>query len=281
MDENTIRITSHCNMKKLAFKIADRYVKIQECEEGWDYAIYDTTLEELDSGVYADPKTPIKEVAQIICMELSNGGRHGYSPAVCRHIRIKGLDSIPNPIPWKIKSMPENRTDLWQKFYAFIDMDGVLAQWPCPDSIPEAIKKPGFFQNLQSDASALNLLKILQNHGMSTRIISTVPGSNAVQEKQAWLNKYVKQTAAPLFCPKSTSKAEMAKEVINQYGSFALLIDDWNVNLKKWDNAGGTAIKYLNGRNTQDSWHGRCLNQKHIHIDAVLNMLHQIVNEMA
>ena len=34
-----------------------------------------------------------------------------------------------------------------------------------------------------------------------------------------------------------------------------ILIDDFNPNLEEWENAGATAIKFLNGNNSPDTWH--------------------------
>ena len=37
---------------ELAFKVADRIISIQECEEGYDYSIMDENYREIDGGVY-------------------------------------------------------------------------------------------------------------------------------------------------------------------------------------------------------------------------------------
>lgn len=39
-----------------------------------------------------------------------------------------------------------------------------------------------------------------------------------------------------------------------------VLIDDYNPNLEEWEKMGGTAIKYINGINSEESWNGYKIN---------------------
>lgn len=43
-----------------------RYLTIQEVDHGWDYSVYDEKYSELDTGVYDNPNTVVKEVISII-----------------------------------------------------------------------------------------------------------------------------------------------------------------------------------------------------------------------
>ena len=45
---------------ELAFKVADRIISIQECEEGYDYSIMDENYREIDGGVYDNPDVDIR-----------------------------------------------------------------------------------------------------------------------------------------------------------------------------------------------------------------------------
>lgn len=40
---------------------------------------------------------------------------------------------------------------------------------------------------------------------------------------------------------------------------YHILIDDFNPNLRNWEAAGGTAVKYINGLNSPESFNGLCL----------------------
>ena len=50
------------DVQELAFQLADRYIRIQETGEGYDYTIYDMNYRELDGGVYDNPDITITEV---------------------------------------------------------------------------------------------------------------------------------------------------------------------------------------------------------------------------
>ena len=51
-----------------------------------------------------------------------------------------------------------------------------------------------------------------------------------------------------------------------------VLIDDWNPNLQMWEKHGGTAIKYLNGINSADSWAGLKITEE-MTADEIVEML--------
>ncbi len=56
----------------LAFKIADRYVTIQSCTEGYDYNIYDENYQLLDGGVYDNPEYMIREALRDVIDDLKS-----------------------------------------------------------------------------------------------------------------------------------------------------------------------------------------------------------------
>lgn len=56
------------------------------------------------------------------------------------------------------------------------------------------------------------------------------------------------------------SKAEAAIRFLKRpLTPYDVLIDDFNTNLEDWKEKGGTAIKYLNGENSRESWNGRSI----------------------
>ena len=55
---------------ELAFRIADRYISIQEASEGYDYTIYDMDYRELDGGVYDNPDITIRQALDEIVTDL-------------------------------------------------------------------------------------------------------------------------------------------------------------------------------------------------------------------
>ena len=55
---------------ELAFRLADRYISIQEATEGYDYTIYDMNYRELDGGVYDNPDITIRQALDEIVTDL-------------------------------------------------------------------------------------------------------------------------------------------------------------------------------------------------------------------
>ncbi len=55
---------------ELAFRLADRYISIQEVSEGYDYTIYDMDYRELDGGVYDNPDITIRQALDEIVADL-------------------------------------------------------------------------------------------------------------------------------------------------------------------------------------------------------------------
>ena len=55
---------------ELAFRLADRYISIQEATEGYDYTIYDMNYRELDGGVYDNLDITIRQALDEIVTDL-------------------------------------------------------------------------------------------------------------------------------------------------------------------------------------------------------------------
>lgn len=55
---------------ELAFRLADRYISIQEATEGYDYTVYDMNYRELDGGVYDNPDITIRQALDEIVTDL-------------------------------------------------------------------------------------------------------------------------------------------------------------------------------------------------------------------
>ncbi len=78
------------DVQELAFQLADRYIRIQETDEGYDYTIYDMNYRELDGGVYDNPDITIREVLYEIELDLKEpmhrseleGNIHSYDKLI-------------------------------------------------------------------------------------------------------------------------------------------------------------------------------------------------------
>ena len=57
---------------ELAFKVANRIISIQECDDGYDYSIMDENYREIDGGVYDNPDVDIRYALLDIVDDLAS-----------------------------------------------------------------------------------------------------------------------------------------------------------------------------------------------------------------
>lgn len=78
---------------ELAFRIADRIISIQECDEGYDYSIMDLQYREIDGGVYDNPDIGIREALQDIVDDLKqNPDTNGAKGNITEEAELIPLD---------------------------------------------------------------------------------------------------------------------------------------------------------------------------------------------
>lgn len=159
-----------------------------------------------------------------------------------------------------------------------IDMDGVLARYErhaYKGDDPVFNKVGGhYFKDLEPDKIMTGVMKRLGyyfNHVMTPPktesnidlyVISKLPLGHesyleAYHDKSEWLDEHCKDT--PYRFIAAFSRKENHIKSIYQKDKLDIsdiLIDDFNENLISWQNQGGTAIKYINGINSVDSWKG-------------------------
>lgn len=75
--------------EQLAFAIADRYVSIQICEDGYDYSIFDENYRLLDGGVYDNPEISIKAALHDIVEDLKEP-QHNPETEQYYHTEVRG-----------------------------------------------------------------------------------------------------------------------------------------------------------------------------------------------
>ena len=140
----------------------------------------------------------------------------------------------------------------------FFDMDGVLAEYR---QVPEEeYKRAGFFADLAPQTEALHALADLaEDPRFEVHTLSAVYADNptAKAEKLAWLQRHLPEEAlanlTSLFCFCGESKADAVPGGIRPTD---ILVDDYNGNLRDWQER-GVAIKLLNGINDRHgSWQG-------------------------
>jgi hypothetical protein len=142
----------------------------------------------------------------------------------------------------------------------YVDMDGVLAdlyshaaeisdvehynqmtpeQWETFFKDSDAYQ---LFRGIQPFSTANELLSIVKKYAGGYRILSSplnFDREGSIKGKREWLAKHINVPA-----DKIVFEHEKYKYAVQPDGTPNVLIDDYGVNTRAWDAAGGTAIKY-------------------------------------
>lgn len=167
--------------------------------------------------------------------------------------------------------------------HIYFDMDGVLAKYdrnaykedPVTHERLFEMKNKHYFRYVPADDKMTNVLfhlsdkmhNIKSGLEIQTHVISTLSKKSSAfieqyDDKLAWLHENVKNFPTTEFYPALGEKRDIAVLIRGKkLNPTDILIDDYNVNLKSWRRAGGTAIKYLNGVNSAESWNGPYIDQ--------------------
>lgn len=156
----------------------------------------------------------------------------------------------------------------------YFDMDGVLAKydWDGYKLNADGIMKfeevgSHYFLHVEPDEVAINFFKLcLKNIPDDTYIITSVSSRQDIRfeqiiDKMTWLHSIVPQfDVGSKFIAVSSNKRDFVTGIRGMsLNRTDILIDDYNPNLYKWLMTGGTAVKYLNGINSAESWKGQTL----------------------
>lgn len=150
----------------------------------------------------------------------------------------------------------------------YFDMDGVLAKY---DYDGYKGKKPAFtdikkhyFLDRDADFTILEVFEILyEKYSGYVKVLTTVSKERDIRnhqtfDKMHWLLRFIPDfNIGEDFIAVTTDKRDIIQKIKGMnLAPSDLLIDDYNINLEKWKEFGGTAIKYLNGINSPRSWSG-------------------------
>lgn len=155
----------------------------------------------------------------------------------------------------------------------FMDMDGTLAEWRSEVG-PEELYEKGYFASLRPYGAILDAVKSIwaaaQNGEIDAELFilsAYLPDSSwAKAEKQEWLNEYLysmvraaAQYRRPMFdashtllVPCGNSKLDYVPGGVR---ASDYLLDDYTLNLREWEQSGGTPIKVFNGCNGKRNVH--------------------------
>ena len=159
-----------------------------------------------------------------------------------------------------------NVTDVQKSRYRlFLDMDGVLAQYLTLDEIGsiQRIYESGYFKNLPVLTGMTQAVRMLRKEDpdVEVHILSSVlpeeKNPSALSEKKLWLSR---------FFPVEEERQHFVqyREGMSCKGEFAenktdVLIDDDIVNLRAWEENGGTGVLMFNEVRLKEWWPGQKL----------------------
>lgn len=183
----------------------------------------------------------------------------------------------------------------------FFDQDGVLTIYKQEDFNGEHPKHhiPGYFETCKPNRKSVNLFKKLYKCKINNSkkidieniyVLTTVDTLSKlnkfqIKDKITWCNKYIFKNAnnnkarCYLKAVVGQTKSERAKKLLKrELNKSDILIDDYNKNLKDWQEAGGTAVKFLNGLNDLNSWNGPYIDNN-MPIYEKINILNKFASE--
>ena len=144
----------------------------------------------------------------------------------------------------------------------YVDMDGTIVKWvpmqtESEEEVYDILKSRHYFLKLPPAHHALNAVKELLGWGLKVKILTSYLSDSAyaLDEKRLWLNKYLPEVEERdrIYVPYGIPKAEY----LGSIGPNDVLLDDYTKNLREWEVAGGTGIKFLNSLNhTRKTWSG-------------------------
>lgn len=149
------------------------------------------------------------------------------------------------------------------------DMDGVLVKYERDAYTGDHPRylQPGYFRQCKPDYKAISLInyciKMLPlDTFIATHVVPKYRNAMII-DKLEWIGEHIPNfDIGTRFIGESQLDKSALFEHVRMSGltSHDVLIDDYNPRLYNWEMRGGTAIKYLNGLNSEDSWHGTCIN---------------------
>lgn len=137
----------------------------------------------------------------------------------------------------------------------YVDMDGCLAKWDSFDKPFAEFTSVGFYENLEAQRNLLEALNsVIDRVYIISHYVDGYP--SAIREKKMWLQRHMPNLKRSHIY--IIEKSKNKPEVVSKMSKNDILIDDYNQNLRTWENAGGTAIKFVNRLNDKHrSWKGK------------------------
>lgn len=131
----------------------------------------------------------------------------------------------------------------------YLDMDGTLARFHDEVKYLERMYEKDFFLSLRPFHSVVDAIRILAAEGViEIYVLSCCITEYSKEEKAAWLKAFLPEIPESnyIFVNVGENKAKSLGHPITKDD---VLLDDYNLNLGEWQDAGGTSIKLVNNIN--------------------------------
>lgn len=155
----------------------------------------------------------------------------------------------------------------------FFDMDGVLSIFYGPIGLPNDNREypinqlNHYFKYAKPNPQIQEFIKTLQNKQISLYLVTHTTEMDKeldlqhMYDKQVWLETHYPNVFSPehkIVIPNQTVSKAKAVQITTGINikKTDILIDDYNKNLTDWTDKGGTAIKFINNKNSADSFTG-------------------------
>jgi 5'(3')-deoxyribonucleotidase len=134
----------------------------------------------------------------------------------------------------------------------FFDMDGTLAKFFYDKDCLKRMYEKNYFLNLKP-YKLLALAKELTNDNNVAIISACIQSEHCIPEKEQWLKQYFPECKNIHLVQCGTNKAEYIAQHYNYTAEPMILIDDYSVNIKEWEQQGFIGIKFCNGINNKSN----------------------------
>ncbi len=148
----------------------------------------------------------------------------------------------------------------------FLDMDGMLAEYRTFVSEEQYLQE-GYYISLSPHINVIEAIKKVIETEPNIEVFTlsayyNVPGAIAVQEKNAWLDKWLPEVDINhrIYTECGKPKQDFIPGGIDEND---YLMDDYTKNLEMWEDGNGKGIKLLNGINSRvGKWDGPKISYK-------------------
>jgi hypothetical protein len=181
-------------------------------------------------------------------------------------------DERREPKNMKTDKRPSDGETSKPRIEVFGDLDGVLAIYTREDYIPPTTwDKNGshYFRHRPPDEHAIEAMRRLASRpDVRLWVLSTLawnPSTNGEHtiDKMEWTREHLPEAEMRIIVSEKPKHEVARKALERNLTATDVLVDDYNENLVCWRKAGGTAVKYLNGLNSRDSWPYAAIHAEH------------------